>query len=167
MSGSRRRCAGFGGTRGDDVRDTTAPGTDRIAEVARELDCDIVVNVQGDEPLIPPAMIEQVIAPLRDRRRGDVDAAAAPSTDPEDVASIPHVVKVVVDRDDDALYFSRAADSVRPRRRRVGPFKHVGLYGYRRRFLLELAALPQTPLEAGRIARAAARARARIPHPHP
>jgi 3-deoxy-manno-octulosonate cytidylyltransferase (CMP-KDO synthetase) len=122
-------------------------GTDRIAEVARAITCDIVVNVQGDEPLIPPQMIEEVIAPFRSddvmmttlRRQIDDEA---------DRVS-PHVVKVVVNRDDDALYFSRAPI---PYSRDAGPtgpahFKHVGLYGYRRDFLLEFAALPQTPLE--------------------
>jgi 3-deoxy-manno-octulosonate cytidylyltransferase (CMP-KDO synthetase) len=125
-------------------------GTDRVAEVARSLDCDIVINVQGDEPLIPPQMIEDVIAPLRldgvvmSTLRREIDDAA-------DRVS-PHVVKVVVNRDDDALYFSRAAI---PYSRDVGPeapthtrvFKHVGLYGYRREFLIEFAAMPQTPLE--------------------
>jgi 3-deoxy-manno-octulosonate cytidylyltransferase (CMP-KDO synthetase) len=119
-------------------------GTDRVAEVAAALDCDVVVNVQGDEPLIPPAMIEQVIAPLRDatvvmatlRRRIERD---------EDRTS-PHVVKVIVDRDDNALYFSRTPLPF-SRDGRGATYKHVGLYAYRRRFLLAFAALPQTPLE--------------------
>jgi 3-deoxy-manno-octulosonate cytidylyltransferase (CMP-KDO synthetase) len=141
---------GFGG----EVMMTSAShrsGTDRVAEVARSLQCDIVVNVQGDEPLIPAAMIEEVIAPFRDAsvvmttlRRRIVDDADRLS---------PHVVKVVVDRNDDALYFSRVPI---PYTRNAGTdvpagtspaFKHVGLYGYRRAFLLELAALAPTPLE--------------------
>jgi len=135
--------AGFGGT-----AVMTSPhhrtGTDRVAEVARDLDCDILINVQGDEPLILPAMIEQVIAPLR--MDGVVMSTLRRAiTDPEDVHN-PNVVKVVVDRNDDALYFSRATIP-HPRSGASAPFKHVGLYGYRRRFLLELTTLPQTPLE--------------------
>ncbi|HVZ20352.1 MAG TPA: 3-deoxy-manno-octulosonate cytidylyltransferase [Vicinamibacterales bacterium] len=134
-------------------------GTDRVAEVARDLACDIIVNVQGDEPLIEPETIAQSLAPL-------VSGAAQMSTlrraiaDPADYTS-PHVVKVVVDRHGDALYFSRAPiPSVRNGGRGANPpgssgeperlvplFKHIGLYAYRREFLLEIAALAPTPLE--------------------
>jgi 3-deoxy-manno-octulosonate cytidylyltransferase (CMP-KDO synthetase) len=122
-------------------------GTDRVAEVARSLDCELVINVQGDEPLIPSPMIEEVIAPLR--VDGVVMASLRREIADEADRISPHVVKVVVNRDDDALYFSRAPiPYVRDRHgesRRA--FKHVGLYGYRREFLIEFAALPQTPLE--------------------
>jgi len=117
-------------------------GTDRVAEVARGIECDIVINVQGDEPLIPPQMIEDVVAPFRDP--DVVMTTLRRHIDSEDDRLNPHVVKVVVNRDDDALYFSRAPI---PSGRGVTAFKHVGLYGYRRQFLLEFAALPQTPLE--------------------
>jgi 3-deoxy-manno-octulosonate cytidylyltransferase (CMP-KDO synthetase) len=116
-------------------------GTDRVAEVARELDCEIVVNVQGDEPLIEPEMIAEVIEPLAVSNIVQMSTARRTITDAADYAS-PHVVKVVVDRLGDALYFSRA-----PIPYRGQAFKHVGLYGYRREFLLTFAALPQTPLE--------------------
>ena len=116
-------------------------GTDRIAEVARELDCEIIVNVQGDEPLIEPEMIAEVIEPLAVSNIVQMATARRAITDAADYTN-PHVVKVVVDRLGDALYFSRAPIPSR------GPaFKHVGLYGYRREFLLTFAALPQTPLE--------------------
>ena len=119
-------------------------GTDRVAEVAAGLDCDVVVNVQGDEPLIPPAMIEEVIAPLRDA--GVVMATLRRRIEnPEDLAS-PHVVKVVVDRDDHALYFSRLPIPY-GRDGSAAAHKHIGLYAYRRSFLLAFATLPQTPLE--------------------
>jgi 3-deoxy-manno-octulosonate cytidylyltransferase (CMP-KDO synthetase) len=138
-------------------------GTDRIAEVARAISCDIVVNVQGDEPLIPPQMIEEVIAPFR----SDDVVMTTLRRQIEDEADFlsPHVVKVVVNRDDDALYFSRApipcarnagaatftADATAAKEVQAPnaprAFKHVGLYGYRRDFLLEFAALPRTPLE--------------------
>jgi 3-deoxy-manno-octulosonate cytidylyltransferase (CMP-KDO synthetase) len=127
------------------TRVTHRTGLDRIAEVAADLDCDIVVNVQGDEPLIDPQMIVEVVEPL------DSDATVQMSTlrrqisDPAD-NSDPNVVKVVVDLAGNALYFSRAPvpfarDAGRPL------FEHVGLYAYRRAFVRELASLPQTPLE--------------------
>lgn len=127
-----------------------ASGTDRLAEVARSLTCDLVVNVQGDEPVISPGMIAAAIEacaadpslPMATLRRG-IDRL-------DDFLS-PHVVKVVVDREGDALYFSRApvpyprdaAGGVVP----AGAWKHVGLYVYRREALLRLAALPPSPLE--------------------
>jgi 3-deoxy-manno-octulosonate cytidylyltransferase (CMP-KDO synthetase) len=122
-------------------------GTDRLAEVAAGLACAIVVNVQGDEPLIDPAMIDEAVRPLL------ADSAVGMSTlrrridDPADIDN-PHVTKVVVDRDGYALYFSRAPI---PHVRRGAPpapaWRHVGLYVYRRELLLRLAALPPTPLE--------------------
>lgn len=134
---------GFGGI----VRLTHAShrtGTDRIAEVARDLACEIVVNVQGDLPLIEPEMIGQIIEPLAADRSLVMSTLRQPITDPADVTN-PNVVKVVVDAHDNALYFSRAAI---PYQRERGPmFKHIGLYGYRRDFLLAFAALAQTPLE--------------------
>jgi 3-deoxy-manno-octulosonate cytidylyltransferase (CMP-KDO synthetase) len=119
-------------------------GTDRIAEVARDLACDIVVNVQGDLPVIEPEMIAEVIEPLT------ADPALVMSTlrqaisDAADFTN-PNVVKVVVDAHDDALYFSRAP--IPYQREGATAFKHIGLYGYRREFLLTFAALTQTPLE--------------------
>jgi 3-deoxy-manno-octulosonate cytidylyltransferase (CMP-KDO synthetase) len=116
-------------------------GTDRVAEVARELSCEIVVNVQGDEPMIEPEMIAAAIAPLAESGLVEMTTLRRAITDPADLAN-PHVVKVVADRLGDALYFSRS-----PIPSRGQAFKHVGLYGYRRGFLLSFAALPQTPLE--------------------
>ena len=119
-------------------------GTDRIAEVARDLACDIVVNVQGDLPMIEPEMIAEAIEPL------SADPALVMSTlrqaivDPADFTN-PNVVKVVVDAHDNALYFSRAP--IPYQRERGAAFKHIGLYGYRRDFLLTFAALKPTPLE--------------------
>jgi 3-deoxy-manno-octulosonate cytidylyltransferase (CMP-KDO synthetase) len=122
-----------------------ASGTDRIAEVARALRCDIVVNVQGDEPLIDPAMITEAIEPFADPAVRMTTLCRA-SDDPA-AASDPNVVKVVVDLQGDALYFSRAPI---PHARGGAPvrfLRHVGLYGYRRDLLLELAGMPPAPLE--------------------
>jgi 3-deoxy-manno-octulosonate cytidylyltransferase (CMP-KDO synthetase) len=122
-------------------------GTDRLAEIAATLDCDIIVNVQGDEPLLDPRAITEAVAPLNDPsismttlyRR--IDAAA-------DLTN-PNVVKVVVDRAGFALYFSRAPiPHVRDPRGGWPPlYRHVGLYAYRRTTLLVLASLDPTPLE--------------------
>jgi 3-deoxy-manno-octulosonate cytidylyltransferase (CMP-KDO synthetase) len=119
-------------------------GTDRIAEVARDLPCTIVVNVQGDLPMIEPEMIAEVIEPLTS------DPALLMSTLRQTIADAsdftnPNVVKVVVDAHDNALYFSRAP--IPYQRDRGTAFKHIGLYGYRRDFLLTFAALQQTALE--------------------
>lgn len=132
---------------------THPTGTDRLAEVAAGLDCDIVVNVQGDEPMVMPAMIDQVIAPLA------ADATAVMSSLRTRLTSRaeyldPNVVKVVVDRHDAALYFSRAPI---PHARDAAPqgdpppsaWRHIGMYAYRRPFLGIYTSLPPTPLELG------------------
>ena len=119
-------------------------GTDRVAETARDLRCEIVVNVQADLPLIEPEMIAEVIAPFAEDGEVHMATLRQAISDPADEDN-PNVVKVVVDRRGDALYFSRAKI---PYRREDGVcFKHIGLYAFRREFLLSVAALPQTPLE--------------------
>ncbi len=133
---------------GDAVMTSTAcaSGTDRAAEAARGLSEEIVINVQGDEPLLHPSVIDAVAAPLIRDPAVLMSTAALPREDPEEYAR-PSVVKVVTDGRGDALYFSRAPiphyrDAGRGRYR-----KHLGIYGYRREFLLRVAALPPSPLE--------------------
>lgn len=144
----------------------TAPthptGTDRLAEVAAQMACDIVVNVQGDEPGIAPAAIEALVQPLRDDPALVMSTLARPLRDVAELLT-PNVTQVVVDRAGYALYFSRAPI---PYYRAAWPQApqvlaaagttpvippncqvHIGLYAYRRTFLLHLAQLPQTPLE--------------------
>jgi 3-deoxy-manno-octulosonate cytidylyltransferase (CMP-KDO synthetase) len=118
-------------------------GTDRIAEIARALTCDILVNVQGDLPLVAPEMIAQVIAPLKGDSAVRMSTICTPIADPEEYAR-PSVVKVVRDSSGNALYFSRAPI---PFGEAARACKHIGMYAYRREFLLQFAALPQTPLE--------------------
>ena len=137
-----------------------ASGTDRIAEVAARLDLAddaIVVNVQGDEPLIPPGLIAQVAATLA----GSPDCAIATASHAiESSAELfdPNVVKVVVDARGHALYFSRApipwardafARDARPASAAssITAFRHIGLYAYRAAFLFAFAKLPPSPLE--------------------
>jgi 3-deoxy-manno-octulosonate cytidylyltransferase (CMP-KDO synthetase) len=128
-----------------------ASGTDRIAEVARNLACDAVINIQGDEPLIEPDVIDAVADGLH---RAEMSTAAAPLTDLAELES-PNVVKVVVNAAGQALYFSRrtipfvrdAASAVETLA--AFPFlKHIGIYGYRRKALLRLVQFPVSPLEA-------------------
>jgi 3-deoxy-manno-octulosonate cytidylyltransferase (CMP-KDO synthetase) len=125
-------------------------GTDRIAEVAARLPCEIVLNLQGDEPLIEPETIDAVIAPLMNDPMLEMSTACVAISDRSDYDN-PNVVTVVKDRAGRALYFSRA--SIPHFRSDPGSgipdpvFKHIGLYGYRRTFLLKFASLAQTPLE--------------------
>jgi 3-deoxy-manno-octulosonate cytidylyltransferase (CMP-KDO synthetase) len=125
-------------------------GTDRLAEVARGFDAAVVVNVQGDLPLLDPAMIEG----LAERMAGDVSlpmaTLAVPLLDEVEWRS-PHVVKVVTDAGGRALYFSRSPipfdrDAARTPDEPLG-WRHVGMYAYRRDVLLRLAELPPSPLE--------------------
>jgi 3-deoxy-manno-octulosonate cytidylyltransferase (CMP-KDO synthetase) len=123
-------------------------GTDRVAEVAADLSCEIVINVQGDLPLIEPEMIAQVLAPFDSDPEVPMATLRRRITDAAELSD-PNVAKVVADRHGHALYFSRAP-SPYPRdlpQAGVPQFKHFGLYAYRRDFLLLLTTLPQTPLE--------------------
>ena len=121
-------------------------GTDRLAEVAEKFpDVDVIVNVQGDEPLIDPSLIDELIAEFADE---DLQMATV-ATELTDDAEFknPNNVKVVLDRYNDAMYFSR---SPIPYPRNAGKskiFKHIGIYAYRRNFLLDYAKMEPTPLE--------------------
>lgn len=124
-------------------------GSDRLAEVARELDVPLVVNVQGDEPLVDPTLIDRMVSKLAGDPTLGIATACCPVSDAAEHAS-PHVVKVVTDGRGDALYFSRApiphrADA--PRNEPPFGWKHIGLYAYRHAALLALAATPPTALE--------------------
>ena len=123
-------------------------GTDRIAEAAQALALAggaIVVNVQGDEPLIDPALIRRVAALLESDAAAVMSTAAHPIHDAAQFAN-PNVVKVVLDARGHALYFSRAGIP-HPRAAGGTPLRHVGLYAYRVDFLRRYATLPASPLE--------------------
>jgi 3-deoxy-manno-octulosonate cytidylyltransferase (CMP-KDO synthetase) len=141
-----RAVEGFGGT-ARLTSGTHPSGTDRLAEVARSLDCDLVINVQGDEPLIEPAMIDEAVAPFAAEPSLAMSTLRRRISDPGELQN-PNVTKVVVDRDGYALYFSRAPiPHTRPDRLPPVAWRHVGLYVYRRGCLLQLARLAPTPLE--------------------
>lgn len=122
-------------------------GTDRLAEAARDLACDIVVNVQGDEPLIDPRAIDQAVQPLLDDATVMMSTLATPITS-EAVWRDPNVVKVVTDLNGFALYFSRLPIPYhRDGMESLHALHHLGLYVYRKEFLLRFAALSPSPLE--------------------
>jgi 3-deoxy-manno-octulosonate cytidylyltransferase (CMP-KDO synthetase) len=126
-----------------------ATGSDRVAEVAASLDCALIVNVQGDQPLLDPRLIGEAMAPLAADASIPMGTACRRFDDGDDVGS-PNVVKVVTDLAGFALYFSRAPIPYAPAEGGPGRAvarKHIGLYVYRRAFLLELARLDPTPLE--------------------
>jgi 3-deoxy-manno-octulosonate cytidylyltransferase (CMP-KDO synthetase) len=128
-------------------------GTDRIAEVAARCDCDAAINIQGDEPLIDPAVIDAVAGALAG---AEMSTAATPLKKAEEYDN-PNVVKVVVSAAGRALYFSRRTipylrdAAIRSVTEQLAAFpflKHLGIYGYRRETLLRLVKLPVSPLEA-------------------
>lgn len=132
-------------------------GTDRLAEVAKNLDADLIVNVQGDEPLINPATIDQAIEPFLSDPALQMGTLKTRVRCLHDFLS-PNVVKVVTDNTGNALYFSRSPlpffrDKWHDLKDeafasgRLLCFKHIGLYVYRREFLIQYAAMPQTFLE--------------------
>ena len=127
-------------------------GTDRIAEVVKRIDCEGAVNIQGDEPLIDPAVIDAVASALQSH---SLSTAATPLRNPAEYDN-PNVVKVVVNLAGGALYFSRrtipylreaSSRSVAEQLAAFAFLKHVGIYGYRREALLRLVQLPPSALE--------------------
>jgi 3-deoxy-manno-octulosonate cytidylyltransferase (CMP-KDO synthetase) len=138
--------AGFGGE-----AIMTSPshqsGTDRLAEVAASLRCDLVVNVQGDEPMLAPETIDAAVEPFAADPELEMSTLRRRITDPGEHEN-PNVTKVVVDHDGRALYFSRAPiPFTRPGQPPAPAWAHIGLYVYRRDTLLRLARLPQTAME--------------------
>ena len=121
-------------------------GTDRLAEVAAAFPAvDLIVNVQGDEPLIEPGLIDELVTAFEEDAALQMATVKTRMDDSEEIAN-PNNVKVVTDKQGYALYFSR---SVLPYPRNAGcpVYKHIGIYAYKRDFLLNYAKMPATPLE--------------------
>jgi len=138
-------CRGFG-ARVAMTRSDHATGTDRLAEVAAGLDDEVVVNIQGDEPLVEGWVIDAAVEALAE----DPGAPMATVVHPADADGLddPNRVKVVLDRDRNALYFSRSRiPHLRDAAAAPRYWQHVGLYAYRRAFLLEFVRLAPTPAE--------------------
>lgn len=132
-------------------------GTDRIAEAAKNIECDIIVNVQGDEPFIRPEMIDDTVQLLRDDEKASMSTLCVRIDNEEDLLS-PHSVKVVTDREGYALYFSRSPipyyrddwkdlNSISLISDKISLMKHIGIYGYRKNVLMEFTSMDKGDLE--------------------
>lgn len=121
-------------------------GTDRIAEVAEALDAEVVVNIQGDEPFISPKVIDQLVQPFTVDPELEISTLAR-VIEEEAALSDPNVVKVVFDHLGRAMYFSRSLIPYPRRAEEHRAYEHIGLYAYRKSFLVEYARMPPSPLE--------------------
>ena len=125
-------------------------GTDRIAEAVRDIDVEIVVNLQADEPEIDPQNIDYLARLLAENPDYPMATLAAEFQNPEQIAN-PDIVKVIIDSKGRAIYFSRAPIPYDREQSGVGKLqqylRHIGIYAYRKQFLLKITALPQTKLE--------------------
>ena len=129
------------------TRSDHSSGTDRVAEVAAGSSAKFVVNIQGDEPLIDPAAIDAAILGILDQEGADMATLKKRMDRPADIQD-PNIVKVVTDKLGDAIYFSRAPiPFIRNAGESATYYKHIGLYVYRRDFLLAYPDLPVGPLE--------------------
>lgn len=131
-------------------KNTHESGSDRIAEAVTDMDVDIVINVQGDEPFIDSESLEKIIQVFKKDTDKKIDLASlmTPITDWDEISN-PNTVKVIVDNQDFALYFSRSPIPY-PRDREVEApyYKHKGVYVFRKRALMDFQKLPMLPLEA-------------------
>ncbi len=127
-------------------------GSDRLTEVAASIDTNIVVNIQADEPLIHPSMIDDVVSPLLKTKEEVPMATLCHKINEEYELFDRNIVKVVMDRKGFAMYFSRSVIPYKPRSTNNGHgikkhYKHIGLYAYTKDFLFTFKSLPQSPLE--------------------
>ena len=123
-------------------------GSDRIAEAVQNIDCDIVVNVQGDEPFLKTEPLKQLISVFEADDQKEISLASLKIhlTEKQEIES-PNNVKVITDKDGFALYFSRSVIPYPREEKGVKYFKHIGVYAFRREALLNFAKLPMKPLE--------------------
>ena len=147
----RKTCSDFGAE--VVMTDPMLPsGTDRVARVVRDLSCEVVVNLQGDEPFVKPQLLDQLVAAFNDPEV-QIATPIKKISNYKDITE-PNLVRVVKDRNNYALYFSRAAiphirdeADVKKWLTQHTFYKHVGIYAYRRETLLQLTTLPQSSLE--------------------
>lgn len=125
-------------------------GTDRIAQAVKNISCGLVINIQGDEPLIEPSVIDQLVSVMREER-GTLVGTVIKKVDAAEEVQDPNVVKVVIDHHGYALYFSRSMIPYSQEQKKINEFiyyKHLGIYAYRKDFLLNFKNLPKSKLEA-------------------
>jgi len=120
-------------------------GTERVAEASRNISADIVVNVQGDEPLLPPELIDDCVREMISDRGISISTPACRIKTAGEFKD-PNIVKVVMDKNGFAMYFSRSPIPY-SEGRALSAYRHIGLYVYRKDVLLQLAKLPESPLE--------------------
>ena len=133
------------GGRAELTSDKHRSGTDRLAELVERIDCDAVVNIQGDEPLLPAELINAAAQPLLADPNVKMASLMCPGTAEE--LSNPNNVKVVTALNGDALYFTRSEVPYRRNETGIVSYKHIGVYAYTRETLLTLSKLPPSPLE--------------------
>lgn len=121
-------------------------GSDRMVEVIKDIDCDIVINVQGDEPLIQPNVIDQLVEAMIDGKDTVMATVIKATTDKKELDD-PNVVKVVVDQNGFALYFSRSRIPFERNSGECAYFKHLGIYAYTKDFLLKYTSMSKSKLE--------------------
>ena len=144
----RKAAVGFGAKAVLTSRKHTS-GSDRIREVVKPLDVDIVINIQGDEPLVHPTMIDGLVKAFREDASALMATVIKPVDDTKELND-PNVVKVVIDKNGFALYFSRSTIPYNREKiafKKIGYYRHLGLYGYRKDFLLNFKNLPPSRLE--------------------
>lgn len=122
-------------------------GSERIAEVAQAYDCDIVVNIQGDEPLIQPEIIDEIVEALIANEDVPMSTGCYKLPDDDSLLQNENVVKVVFDRNERALYFSRSLIPYPRKKDTFAAYEHIGIYAYRKDFLMKYITLPNTPLQ--------------------
>lgn len=120
-------------------------GTDRVYQASKDIDCDIVLNIQGDEPTIKTEMIEDLISAFNDDKVQF--ATLKKRCEISDDYFAPNTVKVITDINGDAIYFSRYAVPYNRDDRLINYYKHIGVYGYTKKFLEKYVSLPQSSLE--------------------
>lgn len=121
-------------------------GTDRIAEVIKNIKCDLVVNIQGDEPFISYKNIDKAVRQLITDKKLNVSTLAVKIQDNSEIKD-PNNVKVVIDKNGNALYFSRSPIPYDRNNKKVNYLKHIGLYVYRKSFLMKFVKMKQAMLE--------------------
>ena len=125
---------------------THKSGTDRIGEAIKNIKCDVVVNIQGDEPMIAPDNIDKAIKPLIQDKSINVATLCISISDKKEISN-PNVVKVVLDSNSNALYFSRSVIPFNRDTTKSEYFKHIGLYVYRKDYLMKLIKMKPSRLE--------------------
>ncbi|MHB1461484.1 MAG: 3-deoxy-manno-octulosonate cytidylyltransferase [Armatimonadota bacterium] len=133
------------GGRAELTSDKHRSGTDRLAELVERIECDAVVNIQGDEPLLPADLVDAAANPLLTDPSVQMASLMCPAT-PEELKN-PNNVKVVTALNGDALYFTRSEVPYRRNESSMTSYKHIGVYAYTRQTLLQLSQWAPTPLE--------------------